>query len=270
MNCIKAELDNIFQSLVNLSDNDILYGSNDLFRPHLDKLNILAAIDLDDSSIDELFNDSDLKIVISRISHVKRLNSMRIEIDCARSIIESDDPWSMIMSFYYYKNYLNLARMESEGAGLQANNKVIFLGSGPLPLSLIMLYKYYKVKGIGIELKDEFVQLSRDVVAALGMDHNIKVVCGDHYSFPLDVKCELVMVGAEALPKDEIFAHLAKVVDDQTKVSYRIFEKGFRRLLDDKSCFLLPPIFREYARVHPEPPVNNTVVFAVKDCGHVI
>ena len=46
--------------------------------------------------------------------------------------------------------------------------------------------------------------------------------------------------------------------------SYRIYEKGLRRLLNNRSMFELPPEFTEHIKVRPEPPVNNTCVFAVK------
>ena len=52
-------------------------------------------------------------------------------------------------------------------------------------------------------------------------------------------------------------------------ISCRIHEKGLRLLLDDRSTFELPPEFVEAARVRPEPPVNNTCVFAVRVGGPV-
>ena len=72
---------------------------------------------------------------------------------------------------------------------------------------------------------------------------------------------------ADALPKDEIFSHLAKALPDGTILSYRIYEKGLRRLLDSQSVFNLPSEFKEYARIRPEPPVNNTSVFIIKNTG---
>ena len=73
------------------------------------------------------------------------------------------------------------------------------------------------------------------------------------------------MVGADARPKDEIFAHLSDVLPTGTMLSYRIYEKGLRCLLDDQPVFELPPEFKEYVRIRPEPPVNNTSIFLVKD-----
>ena len=57
-----------------------------------------------------------------------------------------------------------------------------------------------------------------------------------------------------------IFDHLAEMLPAGTKVSYRIYEKGLRRLLDTFSRYVLPEPFEEYLRISPEPPVNNTVV----------
>jgi len=48
-------------------------------------------------------------------------------------------------------------------------------------------------------------------------------------------------------------------------LSYRIYEKGLRRVLETCSSFELPEKFVEYLRIRPEPPVNNTVVFLKKE-----
>ena len=74
----------------------------------------------------------------------------------------------------------------------------------------------------------------------------------------------LVMVAADASPKDEIFTHLKKTLPSGARLSYRIYEKGLRRLMDNQATLDLPHEFKEYLRIRPEPPVNNTSVFLVK------
>jgi len=69
------------------------------------------------------------------------------------------------------------------------------------------------------------------------------------------------MVAAQAEPKKKVFERWQKNLPGGTKVSYRLYEKGLRRILDGSSLFELPSGFEEYLRVQPEPPVNNTVVF---------
>ena len=46
-----------------------------------------------------------------------------------------------------------------------------------------------------------------------------------------------------ACPKDEIFALLASSLPNGAKVSYRIYEKGLRRLMDKQVVFDPPPAF---------------------------
>ena len=55
------------------------------------------------------------------------------------------------------------------------------------------------------------------------------------------------------------------IFTEGTKLSYRIYEKGLRRLLDTFSFCEFPEQFEEYLRVQPEPPVNNTVLFVTKE-----
>jgi hypothetical protein len=74
----------------------------------------------------------------------------------------------------------------------------------------------------------------------------------------------IIMVGADAVPKTAIFAHLAQVLDPGQMIPYRVYEKGLRRVFDPGTGIVLPPQFKECARIQPDPPVNNTPVFAVR------
>lgn len=262
---IKNEFLDIYTAIRNLSDDEIFNTPEDILRPHFERLNHLAAMDVDDNAVQELFHSPDFQPVIKKISHMKRIYGLRMEIESARSIISCRDPWAMVKDFVFYPNYLQLARMEYRGGKLKSGDHVVFLGSGPLPLSLISLCTQYGVEGIGIEQVPEYAELSRKVIETLGLTEHIRVVQGNHFSLPLKEECQLVMVGADAWPKDEIFTHLARALPNGTKLSYRIYEKGLRRLMDNRSVFDLPPEFKEYARIRPEPPVNNTSVFLVKD-----
>ena len=124
-----------------------------------------------------------------------------------------------------------------------------------------VLCRLYGLRGVGIEQEPDRAELSRMVLQKLGLSDRIKIIAGNHFSLPLEEKSELIMVAAQAEPKKAIFDHLANVLPAGTKVSYRIYEKGLRRLLDTFSRYELPEPFVEYLRIPPKPPVNNTVVF---------
>ena len=261
---IKNEFLDIYAAIRDLTDDEILNGPENNFRLHFERLQRLIARDVDDQLADELLCDREFRLITKHISHLKTLNGLRMEIKYVQSIIAGVDPWIVIQGFIYYPNYLRLADMEYRGAELKPRDRVVFLGSGPLPLSLICLCKQYGVEGIGIEQFPEYAKLSQKLIEALELTEHIQIVQGNHFSLPLNEECMLVMVAADARPKDEIFTHLAKTLPKGTRLSYRIYEKGLRRLMDDQAALDLPPEFKEYLRIRPEPPVNNTSVFLIK------
>lgn len=57
--------------------------------------------------------------------------------------------------------------------------KIIFIGSGPLPLTLIMFNKIFKSKCIGIEMDEKVANLSREVLKKINMEENIEIIVGD-------------------------------------------------------------------------------------------
>jgi len=262
---VKDKFLDIYSSICNLTDEEILHKPVDNFRLHFERLNSLAAIDVDDRDVEEILCDKKLKPVIKHISCLKKTYGLKMEIELVRSIIDDPDPWRLIKHFKFYPNYLELAHMEYKGGKLKPNDMAAFIGSGPLPMSLVSLYKEYGVKGIGIEQVPEYANLSQKLIKSLELTDFIRIISGNHLFLPAHEKIQMVMVGADAGPKDEIFTHLAKTLEHGTKLSYRIYEKGLRRLLDDKPVLDIPHEFKEYARIRPKPPVNNTSVFLVKN-----
>jgi len=261
---IKTQLLQVDASLRSLTEDQRLNAPDAVYECHLNHVNRLAAVPVPDGIVERLLADGDLGPAIARISRWKRQNGLRLEVQLARSITVALDPWASLEQFVYYPNYVALAWMECQGAGLRKGDRVIFLGSGPLPLSLICLSRCYGIQGVGIEQDEGHAALSERVIHALGLNDGIQIIWGNHFALPLEISCDLTMVGADAMPKAEIFAHLAQILQPGQRISYRIYEKGLRRLFDVGSVFDLPRQFRECARVQPEPPVNNTCVFAVR------
>jgi hypothetical protein len=53
---------------------------------------------------------------------------------------------------------------ESQLANFNEDKTVVFIGSGPLPLTLIMFNKVFKCRCIGIEVQKEVAELSKKVL----------------------------------------------------------------------------------------------------------
>ncbi|RCV63725.1 Nicotianamine synthase protein [Methanophagales archaeon] len=121
--------------------------------------------------------------------------------------------YSVIRSiFAYIPNYLQLAKTEYQGSPLKPGDNVLFLGSGPLPISLIILCRLYGLRGVGIEQEPDRAELSRIVLQKLGCSDQIRIIEGNQYTLPMIEKFELIMVAAQAEPKKAIFDHLADVL----------------------------------------------------------
>lgn len=259
-----AEFQQIHTHVKDLGETEILENSSMELQAIFKRLDELAALDIDEVSSEMIFKSPEFDSLMISISNFRFLYNLKLEIEKAKSLLKSSNPWETLQNFTFYPNYLQLARTEYTVSGLKPKDCVLFLGSGPLPLSLIVLCQKYDLQGIGIEQVGKRSNLSREVIACLGLSKRIKIIEGNHFILPLKSSCDLYMIAAQAEPKKEVFEHLAKVLPEGSKVSYRLYEKGVRRVLDGGSLFELPFGFEEYLRVQPEPPVNNTVVFLKK------
>lgn len=258
------EIMEIYTSVRDLDDNEMLQDSSNHLEAILQRLDYLIALNINDTYVEKIIHDLELTCVFDSIVRFRSLYTAKLEIEHAHLVLDSRNPWEMLTVFSYLPNYIQLASTEYQGAGLKPDDTVLFIGSGPLPISLIMMCHQYGVRGIGIEQETERAELSRKVLKKLGFSDQIRIINGNHSVLPLKDATGLIMVAAQAEPKQEIFDYLAEALPAGTKLSYRIYEKGLRRVLDTFFRYDLPESFEEYLRIRPEPPVNNTVVFVTK------
>ena len=101
---IKKEFLDIYAAICDLTDDEILNGPEEIFRSHFERLQRLIARDVDDHLADELLYDREFRSITKRISHLKTLNGLRMEIKYAQSIITAPNPWISVQGFIYYPN----------------------------------------------------------------------------------------------------------------------------------------------------------------------
>ncbi len=245
-------------------EEDYRQGDEALFRPAFERINRLAGQDVDEADVEVLARDRELAAALERINLLRSTFGPRLEVGRAEQVISAPDPWEALAGFIFYPNYLELARTETQGAGVVPGDHVVFLGSGPLPLSCITMCAMHGLFCTGIEREPELVDLSRQAVERLGLADRLRIVHGDHHRLPLDARADLTMVASAAEPKSEIFHHLAAALPAGAMVSFRIHEKGLRRLINSPCLHATPPGFQEIGRVQPKAPVINTCVFIEK------
>jgi hypothetical protein len=258
---ITEEIVEIHYSIKDFVDREVYQDPSGHLKAVFQRLDYLIALDIDNRYAEDILANSRFNSAFDAISTFRSQYTAELEAEQANSILKSMDPWKALTNFTYLPNYIQLARTECRGAGLKPGNTVLFLGSGPLPLTLIVLCHQHGLNGIGIEQYPERVELSRQALEKLGLSNQIRIINGNHQTLPLAETPDLIMIAAQAEPKKEIFDHLAGVLPAGTKISYRTYEKGLRRMLDTFYRYELPGRLKEYLRIHPEPPANNTSVF---------
>jgi len=267
---ILKEILDLYKDIRELSDEEILFCSSDRPEKLFMRLDTLITRDLGNDVISILLNKQELEPIFAHLNRFRNLYTVNLETGYAKEILASQSPWNVLEGFPFYKNYLRLVQAEYEGFGLKAGDRVFFLGSGPLPLTLIVFFKYHAVKGTGIEQNPERARLSIETLDKLGLSKDITIINGSHFSMnPIDfldpgIGVKAFIIAAQAEPKKEILDYLLEVIPAGCRISYRIYEKGLMKLLNRDFLLDLPDGYREYKRIRPEPPAYNTVIILEK------
>ena len=196
----------------------------------LDEIEVIAhdeTIDFD--SAKHILDDEKMNNALKLIRKFYLYIGARLETNNAMEIINSDDAQAALDKFHFYERYQGLLTNESKLAHWHEDKTFVFVGSGPLPLTLILFRQKFGCKCIGIEIQEEIAELSREVIKKLGLDDGIEIMVGDE-TLLKDIDFDILMVAAFAEPKDRVFANVWEIVDETTPVLVRTYS-GMRAIL---------------------------------------
>ena len=229
----------------------------------LDEIEVIAHDkEIDFDSAKHILDDEKMNKALQLIRKFYVYIGARLERENAMKILESDDPKAVLDSFHFYDRYIGLIENEMQLAKFNENKTFVFLGSGPLPLTLIMFNMVTGCKCIGIEQFEEVADLSRKVLKRLGLDEGIEIITGDEKTIA-DLDYDILMIAAFAEPKDRVFANVWDVVDEKTPVLYRTYT-GMRAILYSPVTEKDTRGFRQEVMLLPKGKTNNTSVLIRK------
>ena len=265
MSCYKywGNIVAICESLENYQECEMgKYPLNEVL-PILDAVEVIAhdeSIDFD--SAKHILENERMNQALKTIRKFYVDVGTNLEINNAKEILEAEDPWAKLSSFHFYHRYEKLVNNEENLAKLYKDDKLVFIGGGPLPLTVILFNKFFGVKGTSIEVVPEIAELSRKVLKKLGLSSQIEVVVGDETALS-HMDYDGVMVAAFAEPKMRVFEHVHELVRPETKILYRTYS-GMRAILYTPIKHEDLNGFTELGRVFPTGKVNNTSVLIKK------
>jgi len=256
-----------FYAIRDLTDDDLLYGPVEKYFKPLSILRGLGYARVGVSNREDQIPSQAFPQTMARIENLFWMAGLRYEMEFTERLLRSSAPLEEMKDFIHYEAYQQTTRSEVAGANLQAGDKIVFVGSGPLPISLVLLYQEFGIESVGIEIDPRCYQCSRRLIDGLGLSKKIELILGDHFRLPLEQNIEHHIVGLDARPKQEIFAHLAKVLNPGASVSYRFAPPlpkpdCLGNIFSGKdSTYQKFPGFREIAVTIPKPPAVNFAVF---------
>ena len=184
------------------------------------------------------------------------------EARLARDLILEKDPWKYLGDFPLYPRYVTLVENQIKAMHISPDQRLVFLGSGPVPLTLILLSRLFNVRSIGIDSNPESVALATQVIRHLGLQKDIEIVKGDDSCLE-NLDWDIVLVAALAEPKNRIFRNLRKILEQRDREIPVIF-----RTYTGMKAVLYKPVqpedikgFKIVKAVAPTGRANNTTVF---------
>jgi hypothetical protein len=126
----------------------------------------------------------------------------------ARILASSENlvaPTNLTMN--YLRRYRKLAEAEVALAGIRSGDRVLFIGSGPLPITAV---QYALQTGCTVECVEQLlpaVEVSQRVLARLGLEGSVHPSHARGQDCPVDAY-DVILVGVLAEPKAEILTHL--------------------------------------------------------------
>lgn len=151
---------------------------------------------LRESMSDDDFNEE--------MAYAKRLIAQEVKID----------------GFSYYKDYVSTIAKEAA----LIKGRCIFVGSGPVPLTPILLKQNHNISVDALEYNQGAVETSAKLLEVLGVD--IHVIHGDAITFAGFGQYGTVMIALEAGPDEKTKKAIFKNIQSQIKPNTQIVVRG--------------------------------------------
>lgn len=142
-----------------------------------------------------------------------------------RGLVEDHDS----LAANYLARYGELARREAALARMAPGDRVLFIGSGPLPISAIEYCRQTGCEADGLDFVEDAIRVSRRAIHRLGLDGRMRVHLGRGEHFPV-TGYSVVVVGVLARPKAEILKNVAATRSEGSRVLLRT-TFGLRELI---------------------------------------
>lgn len=214
------------------------------------------------------------KNLIFKINEACSKAEFELEMYWSNRICKSIQPTMELEKFPYFKNYLDLTRLEYAlfNSCLHHNKKhrLLFVGGGPLPMTLIILFKLKKIKSTILEFDPIAVKKSKQLLKKIGLDKKIKVIEMDALKYSQYSKFNLIyfaaLVGKDDKSKMKILNNIHNQIDNKTHLLLR-GSWGNRKILYNNLSMndINDAGFKIITETHPHNDIINSIYLLKKN-----
>lgn len=173
--------------------------------------------DTDEITTREVLMDSRVQ---DRIPHLRRLCAKgegKLESHWAERIVASANPQEVLEEFPYIENYRQLVNLEvlAMQMGGKMPERLLFIGSGPMPLTSLLLANEHGIKVDNLDIDKKAAQQGEAVAKSLGQQADMAFGVGDIFSMSAkqlqtyDAVYVAALAGLTREEKERVFRHLA-------------------------------------------------------------
>lgn len=260
---ICKEVESIYERLANLESLTPGKLVDELFTR-------LVELAMSDSHelVDFILNDLRIKAIQPNLHHLCSMGEYGLELHWVRQVLGNAQ--ECLSDFPYYDNYQKLAQLEYHS--IQAVNEgpigqVLFVGSGPLPLSSILLAQEYGLVIDNMDLDEDACQLSESLILELNLENQLTVQHADVLTHTKMESYDLVylaaLVGQTHEDKEQIVKHISKHMKAGAILILRSSSK-LKKLLYPPVDLSILSEFKVLTEVHPYNEIVNSLVIAQK------
>lgn len=227
----------------------------------------------DEETSAEILGDPVVGSIRPRLIELCAEGESLLERHWSERVARSEDPVRELRIFPYFTNYERLTNLEAHalrGAEDRPLGKVLFIGSGPLPLTSILLASRLGLVVENIDSDETACRLASKLASRLGLEHRLSFrranIMEETTLNEYDTVFLAALVGLDRNEKDLVFRHLRSFMRPGAMLAARTAHR-LRTMLYPKVVPEDLAGFETKVVVQPMDDVINSVIVAEKPKG---
>ncbi len=195
----------------------------------------------------DILEDKEIRSIKNGLRKMSAKAETELELFWVKSALRSRDADKILRFFPYYSNYERMTDLEIESMRLcdiHDGHSVLFVGSGPLPLSSIMMARKCDALIDNLDMDDEACKLSQSLVNKSGLSERIRVIKGNILDMVNISKYQTIFIAALAGETDEEKKKIIDHIAGKSAVNTHIV----MRSVSDLGTLLYPEITAEHLK----------------------